>query len=120
MSNSLDPKVTIELKPTERGFLRGSFTDRYGMACHIQKSSLATEDCIWLGADEIGLQEFVARRQPSAWEPVVLENTLTHHYNANTCMHLTQAQVQALLLLLQHFAETGELPASPRGVSTDG
>jgi hypothetical protein len=43
--------MDIVLKPTGRGFQRGEFFDRYNAACSIQKSSLATEDCIWLGAD---------------------------------------------------------------------
>lgn len=35
---------------TERGFTKGEFRDKYGLECRIQKSSLATEDCIWLGS----------------------------------------------------------------------
>lgn len=42
----------IILSPTERGFLRAEFTDRYDAKCSIQKSSLAFEDCIWLGVNE--------------------------------------------------------------------
>jgi hypothetical protein len=42
----------IVLSPTQRGFLRAEFTDRYGEKCSIQKSSLAFEDCIWLGVNE--------------------------------------------------------------------
>jgi hypothetical protein len=41
----------IDLAPTERGFMRGEFKDRYGKYCSIQQSSIATEDCIWLGVD---------------------------------------------------------------------
>lgn len=48
--------MKISLLPTQRGFLRGEFTDRYGVKCSIQKSSLATEDAIWLGIDEIELK----------------------------------------------------------------
>lgn len=73
-----EPTTTL----TERGFVRGEFTDHYGLACSLQKSSLATRDCIWLGVDD-------------------------HR------MHLTQEHVAALLPMLQHFVETGELP-SPR------
>lgn len=76
-----------ELRPTQRGFARAEFTDRYGNACSIQKSSLATEDAIWLGCDEgrhVGGQ-CLAR------------------------MHLTQEMVAALLPLLHRFVETGEL-----------
>jgi hypothetical protein len=36
---------------TARGFRIGTFRDRYGQACSIQESSLATEDAIWLGPD---------------------------------------------------------------------
>ncbi|BCH33205.1 hypothetical protein MesoLjLc_51350 [Mesorhizobium sp. L-8-10] len=41
----------ISLKETNRGFAVGKFIDRYGAPCSIQKSSIATEDCIWLGID---------------------------------------------------------------------
>jgi len=72
----------IHVKSTVLGFLRGEFLDRYGMSCIIQKSALAGEDCIWLGADEPGKR---------VW------------------MHLTQGLVRDLLPLLQTFADTGEL-----------
>jgi hypothetical protein len=41
----------IDLEKTDRGFLIGRFADRYAVPCHIQESSLAEEDCIWLGCD---------------------------------------------------------------------
>ena len=41
----------ITFMKTLRGFERGEFVDRYGVKCSIQKSSLATGDCIWLGTD---------------------------------------------------------------------
>ena len=41
----------INLNVTERGFDFAAFTDRYGKSCSLQKSSLATEDCIWLGVE---------------------------------------------------------------------
>ena len=43
----------IRWSNTERSFRRGEFEDRYGKLCSIQKSSLATEDCIWLGRDQM-------------------------------------------------------------------
>lgn len=43
--------MTIQLDHSARGFAIGTFVDRYGAGCSIQKSSLATEDCIWLGRD---------------------------------------------------------------------
>ena len=76
----------MKLYETERGFVRGEFVDKYGQRCSIQKSSLATEDCVWLGVDvNIKGQE------------------------VNERMHLTQGMVSALLPFLVQFVTTGEL-----------
>lgn len=42
------------MKPekTIRGFDLIRFTDRYNNKCSLQKSSLATEDAIWLGIEQ--------------------------------------------------------------------
>lgn len=93
---------------TLRGFAIKTFKDRNGVECKIQKSSLATEDAIWLGATSIGLREFVAHRDP-AWQDVELEQKEGHHFIANTSMHLTRKQVKKLLPILQKFVETGEI-----------
>lgn len=79
----------IMLKTTQRGFLRGEFVDRYGEKCSIQESSIADEFCIWLGCEH----ETKARDG----EPV------------GARMHLTQELARDLILLLQRFANTGEL-----------
>ena len=76
----------MKWKKTTRGFDRGEFVDRYRQKCSIQKSSLATEDCIWLGVDNNIKGENVGER-----------------------MHLTQEAVKRLLPYLNHFARTGEL-----------
>jgi hypothetical protein len=39
-------------KRTERGFYYIEFKDEYNNECSIQKSSLATKDCIWFGKDD--------------------------------------------------------------------
>lgn len=97
---------------TDRGFAIHDFTDLYGVKCRIQKSSLATEDAIWLGAREIGLKKFTP--YAGGWQDVELEMEpmgVTHV--ANTSMHLSREQVAALLPMLQRFVETGEIdPAS--------
>lgn len=82
--------MPLELKPTNRGFLRGEFKDAYGEECSIQESSLATEDCIWLGCDH--------------------ETVDPQGRPCGARMHLTQQMVADLLPLLHHFVETGELP----------
>lgn len=95
---------------TERGFRVVEFTDNNGIECSLQKSSLATEECIWLGCSEIGLKKFTPYK---GWEDVELEQEPRGiHHVANTRMHLTQEHVRALLPALQHFADTGELPES--------
>lgn len=80
--------MNLRVLRTQRGFSRVDFQDFYGKNCSLQKSSLATKDCIWLGA-----------------------NSGDHVDGACLArMHLTREQVRALLPLLHHFAETGELP----------
>lgn len=81
----------MKLKPTQRGFSRATFVDRYGANCSIQKSSIATEDCIWLGVDDKPERHHVTQE----W--------------LGQRMHLTQDMVRNLLPLLQKFVETGEL-----------
>lgn len=94
---------------TNRGFGIYHFRDHNDKECTIQKSSLAFMDAIWLGAKDIGLKEFLAGRKPSAWQDVVLADTIKHHYVANNRMHLTREQVRELLPVLQKFVETGKI-----------
>lgn len=95
----------IKAGKTERGFVKGTFTDRYGVECSIQESSLATEGAIWLGVEDASPKQFVPNGDPS-WRPFKVPESV--HFT--TRMHLTQEQVRELLPLLQHFAETGYLP----------
>jgi hypothetical protein len=88
--------MTIELKETSRGFLRGEFTDRYGEPCSIQESSIAGEFCIWLGCEH--------ETKAKDGEPV------------GARMHLTQVLAAELLPLLERFIETGELAELPSEV----
>ena len=98
----------MEIKKTERGFAIANFKDSYGCDCSIQKSSLATEDRIWLGANKLDIREFKAGE---GWieHPEFDKGTFEHHYTGNTRMHLTREQVAELLPILQKFVETGEI-----------
>lgn len=69
----------MELKQTPRGFDYYDFLDHNGEGCSIQKSSLATEDCIWLG----------------------MHNSMR--------MHLNKEQVKELLPILENFVKTGNI-----------
>ena len=96
------------MKHTPRGFAIHTFTDRNGNKCSLQKSSIATEDCIWIGCDEIGLKRFDPGK---GWSNVNLQqdhpNGVTHI--ANNRMHLTRLQVEKLLPILDRFVSTGEI-----------
>ena len=101
----------MKKKKTERGFSVVEFKDQYGTECSIQKSSSAMAECIWFGANKIGLKEFVAYRSPSAWvdRDDVDVHTMEHHFVANNRMHLTRKQVAKLIPILQKFVDTGDL-----------
>jgi hypothetical protein len=91
---------------TNRGFTIIRFKDSGGTVCTIQESSSAIAAKIWIGAEDIGLQEFKAGQ---GWKPVQLNDTIEHHFIANNRMHLTQAQVNKLIPILQKFVKTGTL-----------
>jgi len=105
--------MAIKIKANHRGFMVGEFKDRYDTVCSIQKSSLATEDCIWLGVDDTNPQIMASQaksfgvetNETTGWVPYPIPNEVS----LTTRMHLTRKQVKKLLPLLQHFVETGEL-----------
>jgi hypothetical protein len=90
----------MDIKKTNRGFDFTEFKDRNDNECSLQKSSIATEDCIWLGVSDPKVQVC-----DNGWRDVELpEGTLI-----SSRMHLTREQVKELLPYLQKFVETGEL-----------
>ena len=114
-----DQPVAEGKSVTSRGFRIDKFVDRYGHACSLQKSSLATEDAVWFGIDDpmpqimssdavkLGRVDLLTPGEPVVgWVPW----TLPDEVQISTRMHLTQAQVKALLPALQHFVKTGQLP----------
>jgi hypothetical protein len=104
----------MDLQKTNRGFALGEFADRNGQSCSLQKSSVATEDCIWLGLNDadpkimcsdaraLGIQP----ESDAGWMPYPIPEAVSLH----TRMHLSRDQVRDLLPALQHFVDTGELP----------
>lgn len=94
--------MKIELGKTNRGFACGEFLDRYGEKCSIQKSSIATEDCIWLGVDTDEIKTMVRNK---GW----ITEKLGRDQHVSTRMHLTREMAAALIPLLQTFVDTGEL-----------
>lgn len=103
----------MELNKTQRGFALGKFTDRYGLKCSIQKSSLASEDAIWFGVDDPDPQIMASDAKrlgiPTSQENGWVKYEIPKEVSLSTRMHLTQDMVKELLPILQKFADTGEL-----------
>ena len=111
--SSPSPKTTkvgmFEIHTTPRGFTRIEFTDRYGVQCSLQESSLASEAAIWFGCNDPNPQVCVPGQ---GWTPVPLpEGTV-----CNDRMHLTVEMVKELMPLLQRFVDTGYLNAEAENV----
>ncbi len=68
------------MNKTERGFAYFCFEDAYEQKCSLQKSSLATKDCIWLGVENTG--------------PNITDNNGNYNANVNTRMHLDISTVK--------------------------
>lgn len=94
----------MKIRKTARGFKIGEFEDMNGYRCSLQKSSLATEDCIWLGLNDPKPQIFSGDN--TGWHPYELPPNV----QCTTRMHLTREQVAELLPALENFVKTGDLP----------
>jgi hypothetical protein len=103
----------MEISQTERGFAIGEFTDRYGAKCSLQKSSLATEDAIWLGVNDANPQIMASdakklgltNDENVGW----IKFNIPKEVLLNTRMHLTRDMVKNLIPILEKFVKTGEL-----------
>lgn len=97
----------MKIKKTNRGFKTIEFKDRYESICSLQKSSLATEDCIWLGVNDAQPQIMASKTVAGGcgWVPYPIPEDVF----LTTKMHLTRNQVKKLLPHLQKFVETGDL-----------
>lgn len=103
-----------KLTKTNRGFPRREFKDRYNAPCHLQISSIATEDCLWLGLDEADPLVLASKAasvgiktddETTGW----VKYPLPEEVFINTCMHLSRSQVESLVVTLQHWLKTRKL-----------
>jgi len=92
------------MEKTNRGFDYLNFTDHYGIACSLQKSSIATIDAIWLGINKPKLTVF-----ENTSKGKYLNIDMPENFDVSSRMHLTREQVKELLPILQKFVDTGEL-----------
>lgn len=100
--------MDLKGKVTNRGFGLIEFKDIYGDGCEIQKSSLADADAIWFGIADADPQIMASKTKEggTGWVPYKIPEDVF----LTTRMHLSQEAVKELLPILQHFAETGDLP----------
>ena len=97
----------MDKKLTERGFEIIEFEDFYGEKCDIQKSLLATNNCIWLGlkqADPI-IRAKNVQEDGVGWVKYPIHRDVM----INTRMHLSKEQVKELLPILEKFVKTGDI-----------
>lgn len=97
----------MEQKKTDRGFSISNFKDLYGMECSLQKSSLATQDAIWLGVSDCKPKIMASKLKQggTGW----VDYPIPEDVLLSTRMHLSREQVQELLPYLVKFVETGEI-----------
>lgn len=97
----------MKKRKTNRGFSISEFRDRYNAKCSLQKSSIATEDCIWLGIDDAD-PKILASQTPEGGNGWVTYD-IPDNVLLTTRMHLTRKQVARLLPSLIKFVLTGDL-----------
>jgi len=98
---------------TIRGFDYIEFTDYYGNSCSLQKSSLATKDCVWLGINDprpkvLATQAKalnISTNETEGW----VDYPIPADVSISTKMHLNREQVAELIPILQNFVETGDI-----------
>lgn len=91
----------MEKSRTNRGFSIINFNDLYDVECSLQKSSLATEDAIWLGVDDADPKII----DGIGWVPYDIPDDVI----LNTRMHLNREQAKKLVDAINVFIETGDL-----------
>jgi hypothetical protein len=105
--------MQIESSKTPRGFTIIKFSDRYGIKCSVQESSLATEAAIWFGVESANPEIMAKDASKYGIDPGdgtgFVPFPVPPEVSFSTRMHLTQEQVAQLLPILQKFAETGEI-----------
>jgi len=99
--------MNIEERKTNRGFDVLEFTDLSGSKCSIQKSSLATDDAIWIGIEKAD-PKIMLKDTPqggTGW----IKYDIPDNVLLTTRMHLNMNQVKELLPIFQRFIDTGEI-----------
>ena len=93
---------------TRRGFPLVEFKDRHDQDCSLQTSSIAFENCIWLGCDnpKVRAMKKDYLGHGTGWCDVEIPE---YAHIMPSRMHLSQENVKDLLPYLIRFAKTGEI-----------
>jgi hypothetical protein len=98
---------------TNRGFELYEFTDKYGEKCSLQESSIATEDCIWLGIDDAKPKILASQAKEFGLETHETTGWIVYpiheEVSLNTRMHISREQVKELISILNTFVKTGAI-----------
>lgn len=99
--------MEFEKSYTNRGFELLQFYDRYDELCDIQRSSLATEDAIWLGIHNPNPRIMASKTTQGGvgW----VEYPIPDDVLISTRMHLTREQCVDLAYKLLKFGLFNEL-----------
>ena len=105
-----------------RGFEVKHFNDMYDEDCSIQESSLATDDCIWLGIHTPKIRvmckdmpAFIEKMDSlrQTWKDIPdcgwYEINLPEEAFVDSRMHLNKEHAEMLIKELQYFVATGRL-----------
>jgi len=99
---------------TSRGFSLIEFKDLYSAECNIQKSSLATDNAIWIGISNPD-PKIMASKTPKGgigWVPYEISEDVL----ITTRMHINQDQAKEVVKVLNYFIKHGELPITKKDV----
>lgn len=106
--------MKLKFERTARGFGYIEFNDGYDVKCSIQESSLATADAIWIGVNDANPIVLASQSKEVGVDTDETRGWVTFpvppQVHMTTRMHLSREQVAALLPILEHFVETGDLP----------
>jgi len=92
---------------TCRGFRLIKFKDLYEAECSIQKSSLATDDAIWVGVTDANPQIMASKTKEggTGWVKYHIPDDVL----LTTRMHMNRQQVKDILPILKKFVRTGQI-----------
>ena len=95
---------------THRGYSLIEFIGKYGNACSIQKSSIATEVCIWLAIDDadplIMASDAIRLGLDNKGETTGhVKYDFPEEVHLKTRMHLSRDQVKELIPILKKFVK---------------